>query len=487
MRIRTTSLRGRMLIAVLLALLLAQGIAMWIAMGARQEAVRSARTGDALDRIAALVFVLERTPPDLHANLLRAVETPLVVLTLDDAPSLAEPSPRLSRLARRLGAELGDDMARDIRVAVIDTGTGARNTSDRNDSDSGRSTSPAGNQAARGEMHAHPGHHGEAGSRQSHRPVSPRDSRKLAISLALQPEGWLNAEIRFPWPDRTLPATSFASFVLSAAAVAVALWLVLSRLVGPLRGLAGAAERLGRGEEVGMLPLTGPSEMRALTDAFNRMQERLHRMVSDRTQMLAALGHDLRSPLTALRIQTEMVDDDETRERLLASLAEMQEMVEQTLTYARGVWTAEPVETVDVTGFLSELAGDYDPLLALDAPDKAVLLRLRPATIRRALRNLIDNARRYGGEVGLALHVQPDVVRIEVSDRGPGIPEDQLAQVFDPFIRGEASRSRETGGTGLGLSIARSIAQAHGGDVSLANREGGGLVATLTLPRPPEG
>jgi signal transduction histidine kinase len=214
------------------------------------------------------------------------------------------------------------------------------------------------------------------------------------------------------------------------------------------------------------------------------MQDRLTRFVADRTQLLAALGHDLRSPLTAMRVRAEMVDDDETRERLIATIEEMREMVEATLAFARGIAASEPSQTLDLTDLLSELraelaeTGEAPRLEAAPGFD----VRVRPLALKRALRNVIENARRYGQDVEVALDRVGDMARIEVTDRGPGIPEAELERVFDPFIRLETSRSRETGGVGLGLSIARTIVQAHGGDLRLANRPGGGLAATLSLP-----
>lgn len=465
------SLRGQILLAVLLALTLSQLVGAAIAVAAREEAVRAARQGEALERVAALVFVLERTPAGLHANLLRAAETPMTRLTLDAAPAVGAREPRLRRPAARLTALLGDAEPRDIRMTLTEHAPPPRAQPPDEGGDDHASRRPR-----RGDRPE-----AERAFRRRHI----EEARTLSLSLPLADGRWLNASIGFAAPERRLPTLPALSFVLGAAAIGAALWLTLSRLLGPLRGLAAAAERLGRGEEPGALPVTGPSEMRALTEAFNQMQTRLQRLLTDRTQMLAALGHDLRSPLTALRVRAEMVDDDETREHLLASLAEMQEMVEQTLAYARGVWTAEGVETVAIGALLAALAEEEGARFTPPAAD--VSLRLRPATIRRALRNLLDNARRYGGGTPeIALSVTPEAVEVAIMDRGPGIPQAELARVFDPFVRLEASRSRETGGTGLGLSIARGIVQAHGGEVRLANRGGGGVAATVTLPRPRE-
>jgi signal transduction histidine kinase len=210
-------------------------------------------------------------------------------------------------------------------------------------------------------------------------------------------------------------------------------------------------------------------------------------MVSDRTRMLAALGHDLRSPITALRVRAEMVDDDETRDRMVATLDEMQEMVDSTLAYARGVSTDQPMEATDLAALVRDLAAELSETgaeITLEAPDP-VRAGVRRTAMRRALRNLMENAQRYGGGARVSVKPAGDRVEIRVDDDGPGIPDRDLDKVFDPFTRLEASRSRETGGIGLGLPIARAILRAHGGDVVLSNRPEGGLQATVHLPLAP--
>jgi signal transduction histidine kinase len=248
-----------------------------------------------------------------------------------------------------------------------------------------------------------------------------------------------------------------------------------------LQKLAGAAERLGRGEDAVPLPLIGPAEVEDLTRAFNLMQERLTRFVADRTRVLAAVGHDLRSPLTALRVRAEMVDDNETRESLIESIEEMQTMAEATLSFAEDLTGREEPRELDVSMFLHDLAADMsDPPKIVGGPD--VQVRLRPVSFRRAVRNVAENALRYGGSAEIAWRSEDDTLFIEIRDGGPGIPSDKLEQVFDPFFRLEGSRSLETGGHGLGLSIARSIIRAHGGEIYLTNRRDGGVVATMVVP-----
>jgi signal transduction histidine kinase len=200
--------------------------------------------------------------------------------------------------------------------------------------------------------------------------------------------------------------------------------------------------------------------------------------------MLAALSHDLRSPLTAMRLRLELLDESEDGARLKALVDEMQEMVETTMEFARGVARSEPAVEIDLARLLSDLvedagAGEKRAVIATTGP---VLATVRPTALKRALRNLIDNAVRYGDRAHVELKARSGNAIITIADDGPGLPEDQFENVFEPFVRLEGSRSRDTGGVGLGLAIARSIVRAHGGEITLANLPAGGLEATVQLP-----
>ena len=198
--------------------------------------------------------------------------------------------------------------------------------------------------------------------------------------------------------------------------------------------------------------------------------------------MLAALSHDLRSPLTAMRLRIEMLDESEDSIRLKALVEEMQAMVEATLEFARGVAKAESAATVDLAGLLGDLVSDVGGDGATLAPSPPLPATIRPQALKRALRNLIDNAIRYGGTANVKLMQEPGMAVISIADKGPGLPDDQLEAVFEPFVRLEGSRNRDTGGVGLGLAIARTIVQAHGGSVILRNLPEGGLEAVVRLP-----
>ncbi|WP_430512990.1 ATP-binding protein [Pannonibacter phragmitetus] len=299
---------------------------------------------------------------------------------------------------------------------------------------------------------------------------------------------WLNVLTS----HRPPPPGAFYTLVLQMGLMALAIIAIVAftirQVSRPLRQLADAADRLGRGEDVPPVPEAGPRELRSTISAFNAMHDRLSRFVADRTRMLAAISHDLRTPITSLRLRAEFIDDDENREKMIATLDEMAAMTEATLAFARDEAVSEPREAVDLIAVLESLAGDqsdmgHDVRLVKTGTDAApVTLPCRPMALKRALRNLIENAVRYGGAARISVEKDKSEVFIRVEDDGPGIPEDRMGDVFEPFVRLETSRSGETGGIGLGLAIARSLIHAHGGTVTLINRPEGGLTATVTLP-----
>ena len=450
------NLRGQLVLLIVAALAVAQTISLLLFVDERGLAVRAALGFEAAGRAANVALLLEEAPESLQQAILRAANSPLVRFDLSDIPAVDHESHADGgAVEARVRGLLGGANDREIRVELHEVEQGIP---------------PMPHLAPEmAEMHLAM-MRGEL------------SAIEMQLSIALADGQWLNVGTRFERPPLQWPWASIVSFGITAAIILVsACWFLLTRLTGPLLRVSRAADQLGRGEAVDPLPLIGPSEVRGLTQAFNRMQARLTRFVADRTRLLAALGHDLRSPLTAMRVRAEMVDEDETRESLVASIEEMQEMVNATLAFARGMASSEAYETVDLGAYLKQLQADMIDGFTLDTAN-SISVRLRPQSVRRALRNIIENAQRYGGGADVTFRHDAEYAEIRVADNGPGIPETELEQVFEPFFRLEKSRSRETGGTGLGLSIARTIVRAHGGDVALTNRAEGGLFVTVTLP-----
>ena len=313
--------------------------------------------------------------------------------------------------------------------------------------------------------------------------------RRLLVSMRLPTGEWLNLAVT---PHRRLPFWSEAfllAFVLMALATAVLVIWAMRQFSQPMRELAMAAEQLGMNVTAPPLPERGTIEAIKAARAFNLMAERIRRFVRDRTFMLTAIGHDLRTPITRLKLRAEWMEDEEQQHKMLADLDELESMVAATLAFGRDDAAAEaltPIDLAELLRTIGEEAADARPDGAehvhYDGPDHQVV-RARPVAIKRALSNLIQNALNYGGAARIALGPPKEgMLAVVVDDDGPGIPAGELERVFEPFHRLEASRNRETGGTGLGLPIARNILRAHGGDVALCNRASGGLRVTVTLP-----
>ncbi|HEY5637673.1 MAG TPA: ATP-binding protein [Burkholderiales bacterium] len=261
--------------------------------------------------------------------------------------------------------------------------------------------------------------------------------------------------------------------------------VVVRMVTRPLQRLADAAEALGRDPERPPLTLEGPTEVRGVIEAFNHMQSEVRAYVLERTRLLGAISHDLKTPITRMRLRAEMLPDGAVREKFVRDLEDMEAMVGSTLEFFRALGKEPQRHPVDVTALIESIVDDFRET-GHEVPVAGVPLGTylgHPEALRRCLNNLVENALRYGERAGITIDDAPEALRILVRDHGPGIPPGELERVFEPFFRLEASRNRESGGSGLGLSIARNIARWHGGEVRLSNAPGGGLLAELRLPR----
>ncbi len=284
----------------------------------------------------------------------------------------------------------------------------------------------------------------------------------------------------------TTRSTLFSTTLMAGGVVAVAAMLLRS-LTRPLRRLAAAADAIGRGPDVAVAE-TGPDEVRQVAQAFNGMQARIHRLMQDRTQALAAVSHDLRTPITRLRLRAGFLTDPEAQAAIDADLEEMEGMIEATLAYLRGDAETEPAQVTDLAALLSTLTDDVCDAggAAIYAGPNHVAIKLHPSAVKRAFANLVNNAMTYGGSVQVTLTPETAGVTVRVEDMGPGIPAEDLERVFQPFQRLENSRNRGTGGVGLGLAIARQAVENEGGSIRLSNRQAGGLSAEVFLPCSPK-
>jgi signal transduction histidine kinase len=459
------TLASQLVILLLIAIFAAQALSIVIFRDERRIAMVAAARDNLLARAVSVAELLEDTPATLQDRVLDASSSRFAVFWVGDTPLAAEPGQTRfeQRLQGYIIGQLSNGQTAHVNIHA-DEKRGPRQKAD--------------NQHYKQSWRDVPKHERPKNLRKIMN--KPED---LSLSIQMADERWLNVATSYrPPPGALIPL--LVQLALTALASVVIIGLALRRVTRPLKELAVSAEKFGRGEELKLLHPSGPSEVRALTASFNEMQDRLTRFVRDRTRMLAAISHDLRTPITSLRIRAEFIDDDENREKMIETLEEMAAMTEATLRFAKDEAHAEDAEITDLGALLESLAGDQQDM----GHDCSVLvvgdiaLSCRPIALKRALRNLIENGIRYGDAVSVKAEKSADTVIIHVADNGPGIPEDRQQDVFEPFVRLEESRSEETGGIGLGLAISRSIIHAHGGTIALRNLEGGGLEAEVRLP-----
>ncbi|QDZ07149.1 HAMP domain-containing histidine kinase [Sphingomonas panacisoli] len=308
---------------------------------------------------------------------------------------------------------------------------------------------------------------------------------ELLIAIEQPGAGWWTTSV--PWQDSDWPIVSRLigqTLVLYVIVLLPVLWAA-RRIARPLRMLTTAAEGFHPADKQGPIEESGPHDVRTLIAAFNQLRTRVMAMLDEKDRMLGAIGHDLRTPLAALRVRIESVEDDDDRTKMADTIDEMNGTLDDILSLARLGRPSEPLTEVDVAALVDAVVEDFRDLGKPVSYEEAARLpmRLRPSLIRRAVRNLIENAVKYGGSADVSLTATAHAVRITVADKGPGIPPERVGEVFEAFTRLEGSRNKETGGIGLGLALARAIVREAGGDIDLANRPEGGLAATITLPR----
>jgi signal transduction histidine kinase len=464
------SLTVQLLTWMLVALFASQAIGLAILWDHLQSDLRASARAELASRAAAVSRLVETAPPELRQDLINVSNTETSRFWISDGRPVA-----LEGWVRQAFAQF------DIPLAALLTAADG-----------------VAAETAAVETHLPQGadpHYFLSGARWT---MSPEDQAELPVMARYLDFAKLNgAGVIVPLGNGEVLNAAFyknmapsiwrthlpLSLTLTAILVALAGVATVRRIASPLRQLTRAAETLGRGEAVVPLRESGPEDIRRTAVAFNSMQERIHRFVADQTRMLAAIGHDLRTPLTTLRLRAELVEDAELQERMLDTIEEMHAMTESALSLARQDASTEPTRTIDLTALVESVCDD---LADLGQPvrcrtSERINYRCRPEGLRRVIRNLIENAVRYAGGADVSLVAEASSIRILVEDDGPGIPIDSVEEVFAPFFRLEGSRSRETGGIGLGLSIARAIARQHGGDIILSPREPG-LRASVVLP-----
>jgi len=470
-RLHVGGVAGRL--ALVLMLLLAIALAITIGWYAKDRADTARRLLDhTARRTEQIVILLDRTAPEERQALARVITGPTLGVRIRSGPPPGADHDH----------EFHGDMQRGIRRFV-----------DRNlpalrgrplvivpprdeDHDQDHARDRAGDRAGDRDDRTGPGRD---------EPDLLPSRRKLIFATTLNDGVWVHFlvstdRLAYRWAVRGTFWIGFTCLLI----IVFAIWAA-RRATRPLRELAQAADRLGLDVDAPPLPESGSRELRKTAVAFNRMQTRIKRLIDDRTLMLAALSHDLKTILTRLRLRAEFIDDPDQQQRAVSDIDDMQQMVDQALGFIRGDQATEAIRRIDLAGLLRDLSEDaaaQGGQVSFGGPER-LPVDGRPVALKRAVANLIENALRYGGgEVTLNLSKQDGRAILIVADNGPGLPESELEKVFQPFYRLETSRNRETGGSGLGLALARDVFRRLGGDLTLANRPEGGLAATAWLP-----
>jgi signal transduction histidine kinase len=454
------SLIGQLALVMALALLVAQAINFTLVFSERQRATRAQVEGPAIARMVNVAQRVAAVAVPERAALLAERGRGRGRYSVDAAPIVpdAESDERIATRLRDQAADVGLQV-REVRALVSDEAPPPRGPPPGGDSLEGDPN--RGRPDDRAQMF-----------------------QTLRLSIQFRDGSWLNGRMGTPKPNpwiwmRLAASTLLIYFILLGAIVLIAI-----RLGRPLRDLTAAAKSFeGRGEAPQVEP-RGPADVRRALIAFNAMSARVSTMLDEKDRMLGAIGHDMRTPLASLRIRIESMEPAAEREKVIETLGEMTAMLEETLALARAGRATENVRPVDLDALADAVVEEFVTLgqpVGMVAGERHVA-EVQPNLLRRALRNLIENAVRHAGSAEVSVRAIGDKVALEVADHGPGIPEAELASVMEPFVRLEASRNRETGGSGLGLTLARSAAQAHRGSLELINRPEGGLIARILVP-----
>lgn len=435
LRALPSSLFARMALILLAGLLVAQLASVWLQWGERASVVAQARGQNFADRIAEVVRLLEGTEPAQRQAALAKLPYGDLRVSLISAEQVSATAPR-GVMGAMLAARLGSQ--REVRPLGMAGPMGMR-----------------------------------------------RGNASRSLDVRLQDGQWVRFTGASESATPALPSELMLRLLITLLIVMAVVMIAVRQATRPLQQLAHAADSFGLDLDAPALAETGPLETRRAAHAFNRMQARIKRLVAERSRALAAVSHDLRTPLTRLRLRTELVDDTKLRDQMGADLDAMAAMIDATLDYLRGLQASEALRPLDINALLSSMSEDALVLgRHIDVTGAALLpYNARLSALRRALQNLIDNAIKYGSSAHLRVQDNAQELRIMVEDDGPGIAPQELARVTEPYYRPDASRNSATGGVGLGLSIVRDIALLHGGDLLLTNRAQGGLCATLKLPR----
>lgn len=460
-KILPKSLIGQISLIMLLGVLLILSVTLQFFSDDRQRALNYVSSDSTLERVSSLITILNSTPIALHDEILGASQGRGFRLSLDNKAAVTEPGS--AELSEKLSALLLISDVKDIRIVAANI-----NLPDRK----------------REPKYVHE-------NKRLERKLKDRFKSKLSGSISLSEGHWLNFRSAIDEEVSRVPAQTIIWVVISTLFILMAMAWIVKRALRPIETLAVVAKRVGSERDFKTIPEEGPSEVIPAITAFNQMQANLSDFIDDRSKMLAAISHDLRTPITSLRLRLEFIDPGEDQRRMLETVHQMEKMLKATLDFAKDDAHKEAKQELEVISLLTTICDDYRDRgidINLTSEDK-LIFRLWPIAFRRVIENIINNSVAYGKDSAGNVHISVDVklntenLTIVISDTGEGIDESLFDEVIKPFVRLDKARDTEDSSVGLGLAISHGIIQAHAGRMVFKNQPAGGLSVEITLPK----
>ena len=451
------SLVGQISSIVLLGMILIFYISMQLYSDERQQALNFVSSDSTLERVSSLINILTNTPYDLHDEIIVASQGLGFYLSLDQQAIVAEHD--ISPLTDKLKQILPADLVQDVRVSAanINVPVQQRTMHHRHESMQAR--------------------------------MNNGYNLKLTGSILLSDQHWLNFSSAINEETAQLPFKTMALVIFFTLIILFSMAWTIKRALEPIKALAIAANKVGNERDFKAMPMYGPSEIMPTISAFNQMQSNLATFIDDRSKMLAAISHDLRTPITSLRLRLEFIESSEDQIRMLATLDQMEKMLKATLDFSRDDAQKEQKQDIEVVSLLTTICDSYRDRgidIKLNSADKLVY-RLWPIAFRRVIENIINNSIAYGkdeqGEVHISIdaYIDNQQLKLSLADTGKGIDESKFAEIIKPFVRLDKARGTQDSSVGLGLAISQSIVQAHAGQLSFSNQTTGGLRVDICL------